>query len=154
VTGGRRPIPAGDIVLDDIDQRIILAVHAARRTTGTGPTWSELRRAVPDLPRPDISLDAFRAWWAVETNRDALEAGHLERFFEKHPNTVNADAAWARYSYRIWRARQLQTDRLPVRLRRLRWAGYLFFTTEERSLDIGRRVRAQLRRQTTVRTPA
>ncbi len=134
-----------DIALDDADRAVILAVHRARRATGSGPTWNELRQAVPDLPpRPDVSMAAFGQWWSDPANREAIEASHLERFWAQHPD--RGDGAWVRYAFKVWRWRRLAADPLAHRLRRLRSAGYLHFTQRERSLDIGRRVRAGLRR--------
>jgi hypothetical protein len=124
---------AEGMVLDTLDREVILYIHRIRRSTGTGPTWAELRAAVPGLPpRPDLSVAAFEAWLSDPANQ-------VEQV-ERPPG-----AAWRRRAYGVWRARRLDADPLKQRLCRLRWAGYVSFSDRERSLDVGQRVRGHLR---------
>jgi hypothetical protein len=143
---------ADDMVLDDIDRALILAIYRIRRSTDAGPTWGEVREEV-GLERPDVSIITFGQWWSDQANREAMEADHLERFITKHPNA--ADAAWFRYCYGVWRSRRMDNlDPLTLRLQRLRAAGYVSYNRSVRSLDVGGRVRAELRRQAKARKSA
>ena len=140
--------------LDDIDRTIILFVHRIRRSTDAGPTWAEVREAI-GFERPNVSLGAFAVWWNDPANREAVEDNaQLERFLDRHPNMTNADGAWFHHCYGAWKGRRLDVDPLTLRLRRLKAAGYVAYNRSERSLDIGGRVRAELRRQAKARKSA
>jgi len=109
-----------DLQLDELDRAIVVFVHRYRRGHRRGPTWGEVRAGV-GLPRLDLSTDALLAWWDTQLP-------------DSYPTTRAARRAFK------WAVKG--ADPLPRRLHRLKWAGYLKYTQQERSLDVGRRVRA------------
>jgi hypothetical protein len=134
--------------LDDLDRKLILFVYSHRRAHGAGPLWSECRSAF-DLPTPSASFAEFTSWW--EANRaDFARRQPFDEFRARHPelNSKRAQRRWRNQAYRQWKAGLQDEDPLAERLRRLKRLGYLAFTTKERSLDVGARVRARQRQKT------
>jgi hypothetical protein len=130
------------IKLTTMDEEVILFVNGYRSDHGRGPTWSEVRQAV-GVPPIIFNQRVFAGWW--EEHQDEFEAQHpFEAYRQVHPDLDEEAAAkrWRREGHKAWIARQRRHDPLANRLFLLRQAGYLIFTREERSLDIGPQVRA------------
>lgn len=110
--------------LDDQDRAILRAVATERAARGRGPTWAELRPVVGFPPR----TPAPPGIWSQLKLR-IPEVGMNAALLELWPEG-RSDA---------------YTARLRPRLERLRYAGWVEFTTSYRSLDVGPTLREAFR---------
>ena len=142
--------------LNDTDRKLILFVHGYRRQRDAGPTWREITEAVGLLP-VSLASKRFQDWWDDGGWEELERRRPLQNFRARHPE-LDAEAAqrrWRRQAHSQWVRQQMYNDPLAVRLRRLADLGYVTFSREERSLNIGPRVREwqQANHSPSLRTP-
>ena len=134
----RQVIPSDGQSLDHTDRRIILAIYRHRRDDGAGPTWHEVRKAV-GIEHVDTRWQTFAEWWGDAANRSRL--AHYDPDLDTGRRQPRSPA------YRVWRSRQYEADPLNCRLHRLKALGYVRYSNEPRSLQLGPRVRDWLRQR-------
>jgi hypothetical protein len=129
--------------LDDIDRQIVAFVFRFRREhLDFGPTWSQIRAAVPGLEPARPSTQIFEAWFSNRGQQEYDQRRPLADFRRRHPRLSKEVAyrQWRRSAFNFWLAEG--RDPLAARLYRLRSLGYLAFDRSEGSLDAGPVVRA------------